>query len=46
VEKRNPTDKPAEVNGEIEKMTVEQLVARHRELIAELQKIANELARR
>jgi hypothetical protein len=46
VEKRNPTDKPAEGNGEIEKMTVEQLVARHRELIAELQKIANELARR
>jgi len=46
VEKRNPLDKPAENNGDIEKMTVAQLLARHRELISELQEIASELASR
>lgn len=46
VEKRNPMDKPAESDGDIEKMTVAQLLARHRELVSELQKIATELGRR
>lgn len=46
VEKQNPANKAGEANTDLQKMTVEQLLDRHRELVTQLQKIASELARR